>query len=106
MITIITILLLLFRADSIALGTARLTWQQPAGVHLTCISRNTTLIRCWNDLPPGRVAITLGGSQTDAAYRPATGDVFTLALDGDRRSAALRSRPAGPSVQRLPLIAR
>jgi len=72
-------------------SVARLVWQQPADVALTCLSRNATLIRCWADLPAGPVVIALGSvGPLDAAYRSHAGDVFVLALDGLRERAALR----------------
>jgi hypothetical protein len=72
-------------------GVARLSWAQPAGVHETCVIRNTTLIGCWYDLPAGATGLTLGASgPSDAAFRPAAGDVFTLARDGAAAQAELR----------------
>jgi hypothetical protein len=70
---------------------ARIVWQQPKGVHLTCISRNATLIRCWTDLPAETYIMLLGNKgPLDAAYHPAVGDVFVLQQDGQTWRAPLR----------------
>lgn len=70
--------------------TARLEWQQPANVALTCLYKQTTLIRCWRDLPPGATFTTLGGrGPLDAAARPRSGDTFTMVFDNEQRSARL-----------------
>lgn len=80
---------------------ARIVWRQPSGVHLTCISRNATLIRCWTDLPPETYIMLLGSAgPLDAAYRPAAGDVFVLEQDGARYPTPLRAFVALPLVRR------
>jgi len=72
-------------------GVARIVWQQPAGVHLICISRNATLIRCWTDLPAETYVMVLGNKgPLDAAFRPHSGDVFVLQQDGQTWRAPLR----------------
>jgi hypothetical protein len=82
-------------------GVARLSWAQPAGVHETCVVRNTTLIGCWYDLPSGATGLTLGASgPMDANFKPQAGDVFVLTQDGAARWAQLRG------VVVLPLVAR
>lgn len=78
-------------------GQAVISWQQPAGVRLTCLSRQPSggqavQLRCWPDLPPGTMAMRLGGPLTDAAYRPSRGDTYVLRLGGEDTRAPLESR--------------
>ena len=85
--------LALFTATWQRPNVARLNWTQPAGVHETCLVKNTTLIGCWYDLPAGLTGLSLGATgPMDANYRPVAGDVFTLAYDGNLAGRApLRS---------------
>lgn len=70
---------------------ARISWRQPASVQLTCLSRNSTLIQCWSDLPPGLSVVELGKTgPLDAAFRPAAGDVYVVQQDGAVWKAPLR----------------
>jgi hypothetical protein len=72
-------------------GVARLSWAQPAGVHETCVIRNTTLIGCWYDLPSGATGLTLGDSgPIDAEFQTTGGRCVSLAQDGAARWAELR----------------
>jgi len=77
---------------------AVIAWQQQPGVAVTCLSRNTTLIRCWTNAPAGKYVVELGGPLTDGNLRPQPHDVFRLFLDGHTASATLRS------VTLLPMI--
>lgn len=80
---------------------ARISWQQPANVALTCLYRRTTLLRCWHDLAPGATYTTLGGrGPLDARAHPASGDTFTLTMDDTQRQARLGWALWIPSVRR------
>ena len=62
-----------------------------------CLYRKQTLIRCYDTVG---VAI-IGGSQTDAAFRPRAGDVFTLVSpSGKTERSPLRG------IVRLPVLRR
>jgi hypothetical protein len=80
---------------------ARITWSQPAGVALTCLHRNVTLLTCWRDLPPERYVFTLGDKgPLDAAAHPAVGDVYVLDQDGVVSRAPLLFELALPIMRR------
>jgi len=76
---------------------AAIRWEQPREVHLTCLSRNATLIRCWIDLPEETYIFLLGDTgPLDYLMHPAAGDVYVLTMDDDTWRAAL---PAHESVR-------
>ena len=80
--------------------TAVIRWQQPEGVAQTCLYRNMTLIRCWQNLPAERYVLVLGDKgPLDAAAHPAVGDVYRLTLDDASAQASLRFVLALPMVR-------
>ena len=86
--------------------TARVTWSQPPQVQLTCVyrvpvSQPPILIRCWQWLPPGGYAMTIGDvAPVDGNMRPAGGDSYIVTQDETVIHAPLRS------VTRLPVLSR
>ena len=63
---------------------------QPAGVHLTCLRKDATLIGCWPDALPGEYVILLGSAgPLDGRMSAHAGDVFILELDGAEQRAPL-----------------
>lgn len=89
-----------FRATWLGTSAARIEWSQPAGVHLTCLYRNQTLIRCWQDLPPERSILELGRTgPLDASAHVAAGDIYTLTQDGATQQAPLRGVVWAPLVR-------
>jgi len=90
-----------FSARYLTPTSARLSWQQPSGVALTCLYRATTLIRCWRDLPAGPTFTTIGDvASFNGNLRPHAGDVYILTLDDAEWQARLAS------VARLALVRR
>lgn len=84
MIRVITTIALL---SALWLGPnrARITWTGPG-----CLYRNQTLVVC--DARQVTHITDLGGPWTDAALRPASGDVYTLVRpDGQKETTPLRS---------------
>jgi hypothetical protein len=70
--------------------SARVSWTQPPGVLLTCLSRGAILIRCWSALPAGPAMLVLGATgPLDGNFRPQAHDVFVLQQDGATDRAAL-----------------
>jgi len=70
--------------------TARLSWTQPADIALTCLYRQTTLLRCWPNLPAGATSTLLGDrGPLDAAAHPQPNDLYTLTLDEEQRQTRL-----------------
>lgn len=62
-------------------GRATVSWSGPG-----CLYRNQTLIACFPR--DASYVIELGGPSTDAAYRPASGDVYRLVRDGQEVARA------------------
>jgi hypothetical protein len=63
-------------------GVARVSWHG-AG----CLFHNRTLYRCYD----GGRTLLIGGAQTDGAYRPRVGSIYTLQRpDGTIEQAQLR----------------
>lgn len=64
---------------------AVITWQQPAGVRMTCLYRFYGVAWpaaiCWRDLPAGEMQVELPGALTHPAYVPAEGDHFELRFE-------------------------
>ena len=80
-------------------GSARISWEGSAD--LTCLYKDTTLIRCWRDLDDGPHALALGGvGPLDAKARPGPGSVFTLVQDERETQAGLRWALALPLMTR------
>lgn len=88
-------------------GVARIVWEQPAGIAVTCLSRNPTgnatviLIRCWNDLPAEQYIYLLGSEgPLDAAHHPQVDDVYALQQDLIVYWALLRGVVVVPVLRR------
>ena len=66
--------------------SAVISWQQPPGVHQTCLRRVYGAMWpagiCMHDLPEGTQVVELPGELTHPAYRPAHGDVYILSFEG------------------------
>lgn len=73
--------------------TAVISWEQPAGVHQTCLRRvygaTWPAGICWHDLPAGPFSAELPGDLEHPAYRPAHGDRYILEFDGIDVGSAL-----------------
>lgn len=74
--------------------SAVISWEQPPGVHQTCLRRvygaTWPAGICWRDLEAGPMSVELPGELTHPAYQPADGDVYILEFDGvDVGSAVL-----------------
>lgn len=95
MIALLAILLALLQPQPIPISatftsstSAAVTWQQPAGVALTCLriyhagAEHPAGI-CYPDLPAGPQRVDLPGALTHPAYRPAWGDRIVLAFGMD-----------------------
>jgi hypothetical protein len=85
-----------FTARWASKGVARLSWQQPADVRLTCLSREAAghvwPIRCWRDLPADTYVLMLGDvGPLDFSAHPQVGDHYLLALDDTMERAELLS---------------
>lgn len=64
---------------------AVVSWQQPAGVHTTCLYRyygaEWPAAICWNDLPAGPQSVALPGELQHLAYVAALGDRYELRFE-------------------------
>lgn len=74
--------------------SATVQWTQTAR---GCLYRESAIgeqvfIGCYARFP-ATIVVTLGGPQTDAAFRPTTGDVYVLQMDGVTYRAPLVARP-------------
>lgn len=73
--------------------TAVISWDQPAGVHQTCLLRYYGATYpsgiCWRDLEAGPMRVDLPGDYADPAYRPAWGDRYVLEMDGQQVGQAM-----------------
>ncbi len=84
---------------------AAIRWQQPAGVALTCLTRETASgqrwpIRCWANLPAGATYTTLGDvGPRDYTAHPEIGDHYLLTLDDREERADLLSLVWLPIMQ-------
>jgi len=90
-----------FTARWVGMSVARLSWQQPADVRLTCLFKRSTLIRCWPNLPAGATYTTSGTeSSFNGNLRPHAGDVYSLTLDSTTWRADLRGVVALAMIRR------
>lgn len=66
--------------------SAVISWEQPPGVHQTCLRRvygaTWPAGRCWHDLSPGPFSVELPGELSHPAYVPANGDRYILSFEG------------------------
>ena len=77
-------------------GVARLAWSQPSGTTRACLTRvphggQSVPLDCYDDIPPGPVAILLGATApVDGNARSQAGDTFVLDIGDTRARAQLR----------------
>ena len=104
------LLAILLQAVFVTSTSAVVSWQQPAGIPITCLriyhaGATWPAGVCYHDLPAGPMRVDLPGTLTHPAYRPQISDRIVLAFGMDDVGEARLGESAVYDLY-MPLVAK